>query len=115
MPIYEFYCQKCNAKTSIFVKSMTESPNVQCSTCGSGDLERVISMFAYHKSMATIHEESGEPTAFPDMRYYKDPRNIGRWAEKKFREVGMDIPAELQEEIHAARDGEIPTQVKKQL
>lgn len=40
--------------------------------------------------------------------FYKDPRNIGRWTEKKFQDMGMDVPTEIQEEINAARDGELP-------
>ena len=40
--------------------------------------------------------------------FFKDPRNIGRWTEKKFKEVGMEVPPEIREEIDAARDGVLP-------
>jgi hypothetical protein len=65
--------------------------------------------------MQTIHEEAGEPTMFPGPEYYKDPRNIGRWTEKRFKEMGMEMPTEIKEEIQAAREGELPESLKEKL
>lgn len=113
MPIYEFLCQKCQLKSSVLVRNMGESALPECPACGNGDLVRVVSAFSYHKSMQTIHEESGEPQMFQSPDYYQDPRNIGRWAEKRFKESGMDMPPEIQEEIQAAREGELPESVKE--
>ena len=115
MPIYEFLCQKCQTKSSILVRSIDESFTVECPACGSSDLERMVSSFAYHRSMKTIHEESGEPEMFPGPDYYKDPRNIGRWTEKRFKELNVDMPTQIQEEIQAARDGELPKTLKEKL
>ena len=112
MPIYEFRCNSCRQKASFFLKSIGEPLSPVCPTCGSRELTRLISSFAYHKSMSTIHEESGEPDrAGPD--YYKDPRNIGRWTEKRFKEMGMELPSQVQEMIQAAREGELPQPVKE--
>ena len=113
MPIYEFLCQECQTKSSILVKNMAESFVVKCPACGSNELVRIISTFAYHKSMKTVHEEAGEPQMVSSPDYYKDPRNIGRWTEKRFKELGLDMPPQLQQEIQAARDGEMPKSVKE--
>jgi len=67
-----------------------------------------VSTFAYHKSTKDVHEESGEPSMMSGPDFYKDPRNIGRWTENKFKEMGIDVPPEVQEEIDAAREGELP-------
>ncbi len=115
MPIYEFLCQKCNTKSSILAWNTAESFVAKCPTCGSSNLERVISSFAYHKSMKTIHEEAGEPQMFTSPDYYKDPRNIGRWTEKRFKELGLDMPSQVQEGIQAAREGELPKSLKEKL
>ena len=112
MPVYEFVCQKCNAKSSILVRSVAQSWSATCPACGSNDLERIISTFAYHRSMKTIHEEAGEPQTFSSPDYYKDPRNIGRWAEKRVQELGLEMPSQVQEMIQAAREGEMPQPVK---
>lgn len=113
MPIYEFLCQKCQVKSSVLVRNMGGSSMPRCPACASSDLVRAMSVFSHHKSMSTIHEEAGEPQMFQSPDYYKDPRNIGRWAEKKFKESGMDMPPQIQEEIQAAREGELPESVKE--
>ena len=101
--------------SGILVRSVAESFIAKSPACGSSDLVRAISGFAYHKSMKTIHEEAGEPQMFPSPDYYKDPRNIGRWTEKRFKESGLEMPAEIQQEIQAAREGELPKSLKDKL
>lgn len=112
MPIYEFICHNCHKKTSVLVRSVSESVTPACHFCGSASLSRTVSSFAYHKSLQTVWEESGEPSSHPSDDYYKDPRNIGRWAEKKFQEMGEEMPSQLKEEIQAAREGVMPEPLK---
>jgi putative FmdB family regulatory protein len=112
MPIYEFICQNCHQKLSFLVRDVSVTFAPKCSLCGSTDLSRVISSFAHHKSLKTVWEESGEPTAHPTDDYYKDPRNIGRWVEKKFHDMGQELPSQIQEKIEAAREGVLPEPLK---
>ena len=110
MPIYEYTCGSCGRLTSVFVKSMSGDAKPTCGHCGSKKLARALSRFAYHKSEQQILEEYGaNPQRLED---YKDPRQIGRWAEKKFDEFGMEMPKEAREMIDAAREGEFPDPVK---
>ena len=111
MPIYEFFCPACRKKSSFLVRSAS-SFEPKCSICGSTNVSRLISTFAHHKSLKTIHEESGEPSMYSNPDYYKDPRNIGRGVEKRFKEMGMEMPSEVQRKIQAAREGELPEAVK---
>ena len=111
MPVYEFRCNSCHQKTSFLVKSIGESLSPVCPGCGSRELTRLFSSFAYHKSLSTIWEESGEPDK-AGHDYYEDPRNIGRWTEKKCKEMGIEVPTNVQEMIQAAREGELPESVK---
>jgi putative FmdB family regulatory protein len=109
MPIYEYTCEKCGRLTSVFMKSMTSEVKAACKHCGSKKLSRALSRFAYHKSTARVLEEHGaEPKSLDE---YKDPRQIGRWVERKFDEYGMDLPDQAREMIDAARDGEMPSPV----
>ena len=109
MPIYEFRCQDCGRLTSVFIRSVGAPSEAPCQHCGGRHLERAVSRFAYHKSEQTILGEHGsEPKRLED---YKDPRQIGRWVERKFQEYGMDVPDEARKMIDAAREGEFPEPV----
>lgn len=108
MPIYEFLCEKCGKRFSILVRTSSVSPSTACPDCGGSGLKRLMSTFAYHRSVKSIHEESGEPTLVPRPGFYEDPRNIGRWTEKRFKELGLDIPSAIKRDIQEARDGELP-------
>ena len=114
MPIYEFYCRKCQRKVSVLSKSVSTSADSRCPECGSRDLKRLVTAFSYHRSTKSVWESSGEPDK-PGKNYYKDPRNIGRWAEKKFKDMGLDLPDNVKEQIQAAREGELPGEVKETL
>jgi len=48
----------------------------------------------------------------PGEDYYRDPRNIGRWVERKFQNMGQELPSGVQEKIQAARDGVLPEPLK---
>jgi putative FmdB family regulatory protein len=111
MPIYEYRCPKCGKRFSELVKISSQS-RPTCPKCGEPNVDRIMSTFAYHKSVKDIHEESGEPAALANPDFYNDPRNIGRWTEKRFKEMGMEVPAELEQEIAAAREGELPEELK---
>jgi len=113
MPIYEFLCQKCEVKFNILIRNPAESTAAQCPNCGSSEeVVRLISSFSYHKSIKTVREEAGEPQMLSSPDYYNDPRNVGRWTEKRFKEMGLEIPPEVHEEIQAAREGEMPESLK---
>lgn len=120
MPIYEFRCYNCQRKLSLFVRSISDSPSLRCPHCGGEELSRLISSFAHHKSEHTRLKEAGPPQSYPGPDYYKDPRNIGRWAEHRLKELGMDMRSEeyrntfseVREMIDAAREGEMPEPLK---
>lgn len=110
MPIYELKCADCGKLNSVFTRTFSAPINAQCKECGSKKLERTLSKFAYHKSEADILRDYGsEPKRLED---YKDPRQIGRWAERKFDEMGVEMPQEARKMIDAAREGEFPEPVK---
>jgi len=98
---------------------MTESISPTCPACGGNNLVRAVSSFAYHKSEKTRLEEAGSPFS-PTPDYYKDPRNIGRWAEERLKSLGIDMYSEeywntfseVREMIAEAREGEMPGSLK---
>lgn len=112
MPIYEFVCRDCHRTLSLLVRDASAPFAAKCSVCGGANLSRTVSGFAYHKSSRTVWEDSGAPTPHPGEDYYRHPRNIGRHVEKTFREMGEEVPPQIQEQIQAARDGVLPGPLK---
>ena len=112
MPIYEYNCPNCNHKVSIFMRISQFDPNPGCPLCGKSGLVRIFSSFAVRKSVSTLYEESGEPGLSQSNNYYKDPRNIGRHLEKKFKNMNIEMPSEIQQNISAAREGDLPDSLK---
>jgi putative FmdB family regulatory protein len=106
MPIYEFLCHSCRHKFGVLVRQPSATSPIECPSCGAADIERLMSTFAYHRSVNTIYEESGEPTLLPKADFYQDPRNIGRWTEKRFSELGLEVPNKIKKDIQIAREGE---------
>ena len=107
MPIYEYTCDDCGRLTSVFTRSMSANVNATCTHCGSAKLTRALSSFAYNQTEQQVLERHGaEPQRLED---YKDPRQIGRWAERKFDEYGMELPEKARKMIDAAREGEFPS------
>lgn len=108
MPIYEYTCKECGQRSSVFHKVMPEQePTPQaCAHCGSASTEKAVSRVAYVRSTQSRHEASGDPDA-PGPDYWRDPSNIGRWAEKRMEENGIDMPDRVKEMIGQAREGEV--------
>ena len=46
MPVYEFSCNACGARVSLFTRSITSDIKGVCDRCGSADLQRIISKVA---------------------------------------------------------------------
>ena len=112
MPIYEYQCDDCHKRTEAFHRSLQNAKKPVCDHCGSRRTARALSRFATPKTEAQVMEQYGvpDPGAGPDA--YKDPRQIGRWAEQRFEQMGVDMPAEAKRMIDAARDGDLPDPVK---
>ena len=110
MPIYEYKCRKCGRLTSVFLRSAGSSARdalqgVRLAVAGAGDVRLRLSPLR----VVGAGGLGAEPKRLED---YKDPRQIGRWTERKFKEMGVDVPKEAREMIDAAREGELPDPVK---
>jgi putative FmdB family regulatory protein len=108
MPIYEYRCFDCNRITNVFVRSVSSEVGApKCEHCGSEKTSRAISKFAVGRTQQQIIEQYGDPGTDRDAEY-RDPRQIGRWVEKRFEDYGMDLPDGARDMIDAAREGEFP-------
>ncbi len=105
MPIYEFDCNGCGARVSVFVRSMSSPVNGKCDRCGGSDLRRVISRFAVVRSggdeFASLDDES-MMSGFDES----DPKAMAAWARKMARESGEDMGPEFDEMVERMERGE---------
>ena len=109
MPLYDYRCVLCSSISTFFTRSISAQVEPVCRRCGDKEMTRLVSSFAYHRSLQTIHEQSGPPTqSATDLDHYKDPRNIGRHLEQRFEQLGMEVPKEVRQEIDSAREGVMP-------
>lgn len=112
MPIYEYRCSDCDGITEAFHRSLERAVVPSCDHCGTGRLSRAVSRFATPKTESQVMEQYGTPGPGSGADAYRDPRQIGRWAEQRFEEMGVDMPAEAKQMIDAAREGDLPDPVK---
>ncbi len=105
MPIYEYRCADCSGVTSVFVRSASATVEAICEHCGSNAVSRMVSKVARLKTDQDVVDEYGDGSGGDGIQ---DPRQIGRWVEKRFQDYGMEIPSETRDAIDRARSGELP-------
>lgn len=102
MPIYEYRCNDCGKEFSVLVLNSKESAEVECGACGSDDLSRLISQFSFHQTEASRIDRLDTKNS-QDESFYKDDRNIGLWAKKRAKELGVDLGKGFDETVDKAR------------
>ncbi len=53
MPVYEYACMDCKTVVSVLARRVNDDAQPACPDCGGADLHRLISRFAFHKSLMT--------------------------------------------------------------
>ncbi len=105
MPIYELRCSVCGRITNVFTRSVNASFDSRCGYCGSEQVSRLPPRIARYRPSSSGSGSSGAEAS-------DDPRQIGRWVEQRFDEMGLELPQEARTMIDAAREGEFPEPVK---
>ncbi len=106
MPIYEYRCNECNREFSELFLNAKQADKVRCKYCNGRSVSRLISSFSVHQT-----EESRLANFDASKRqgddFYKDSRNVGLWAKKRMKELGVDGGPKIDEIVERGRTGKI--------
>ena len=109
MPIYEYACRGCRKKVSVFQRSMTPTTAARCPECGSEDLARLVSKFAFHRSMPDFDLGPDlDEDAMLDGVDENDPRSVARWARRMGERMGEDLPPDFDAQLAQMEAGHFP-------
>ncbi len=117
MPIYEFRCNSCKSKTSLFFKSFAAveeghyTENLVCQRCGSKELKKLFSRFAMGRATAKEGEEIYQFDRMMSGLDEDDPQSVARWAREMGSELGDEVGPEFGEAMGRISEGEAPETV----
>lgn len=106
MPIFEYECAGCGRTSSHVILNPRRRGRLACPACGGARLKRVMSAFAVVESEAA-RLSSFDTSAPRDESFYKDSRNVGMWAKKRARQMGVDLGDKFEATVEKARSGKL--------
>jgi putative FmdB family regulatory protein len=107
VPIYEYHCNGCGRRVSVFQRSIQGGAAAVCPRCGSHDLARLISRVAVVRSEGSRLDGLASDAALADLDE-RDPRSLARWARRMGRDMGEELGPEFDEVVERLEAGEMP-------
>ncbi|OIP31047.1 MAG: hypothetical protein COW04_05415 [Deltaproteobacteria bacterium CG12_big_fil_rev_8_21_14_0_65_43_10] len=129
MPIYEFYCKKCNTVYSFFSRSVNTENIPNCPKCKRAKLKREMSVFANisrrvdegtDNDMPPIDEAKMEKAmAMLASEAHKfnedDPRQAAALMRKLSDATGINMGPEIEEALSRMEQGEDPDKIEAEM
>ncbi|MFB3925864.1 MAG: zinc ribbon domain-containing protein [Syntrophales bacterium] len=129
MPIYEFYCGRCNTVFSFFSKSVNTEKVPDCPRCKAVKLERRMSIFS---TVSRNRKETAEDDLPPvdEARMEKamamlaseaehmsedDPRQAAALMRKLSDAAGLNMGPRMEEAIRRMERGEDPEKIEEEM
>ncbi len=114
MPIYEYRCQDCRRRASVFWRTFSEAEEGTpvCPHCGGTNLIRLVSRVRIVRSEESRLEDMADFGDLPDFDE-SDPRSLGRWMRKMSAETGENLGPEFDEVVGRLEAGEGPEEIEK--
>jgi len=112
MPIYEYRCNQCNREFSELFLRAGEVSKIKCKYCHSLSLTRLVSSFRVHQTEESrlANFDTSKPKG---DEFYKDSRNVGLWAKKRMKELGVDLGPKMDDIVERGRTGKILDEYNK--
>jgi len=129
MPIYEFYCHKCNTVYSFFSRTINTDKIPNCPTCKKIKLKRQMSIFAkvsrgksdaVDDDMPPIDESKMEKAMSMlagemDKINEDDPRQAAKLMRKLSDATGMNLGPGMEEALSRMERGEDPEKIEEEM
>jgi len=129
MPIYEFYCRRCNTIYSFFSKTMNTDKVPNCPKCRRVKLKKQMSIFsrvsgkenkAADDGMPHIDEAKMEKAAAmlageADKINEDDPRQAAMLMRKLSDAIGMNLGPGMEEALSRMERGEDPEKIEAEM
>jgi len=112
MPIYEYQCNQCKKEFSLLFLKSKEVESVRCKFCNSRNIRRLLSTFRVHQTEESrlANFDTSKPRG---EDFYKDSRNIGLWAKKRMKELGVNLGPKMDDIVEKGRTGKILEEYNK--
>ncbi|MBN2297808.1 MAG: zinc ribbon domain-containing protein [Deltaproteobacteria bacterium] len=129
MPIYEFYCKKCNTIYNFFSRSVNTDKIPNCPKCGKVKLKKKVSIFAAISGRKEEDFDSGMPD-IDESRMEKamamlageagrinedDPRAAAQLMRKLSEATGLKMGEGMEEALSRMERGEDPDKIEEEM
>ncbi len=128
MPIYEFYCDKCNVIYNFFSARINTQKRPMCPKCGGGPLDRLVSKFSVLRG--TKEERDVDMPDLDESKLEKamsllereaegfdtdDPRQSADLMRKLCDMTGLQLGSGMEEALRRLEAGDDPDQVEAEM
>jgi putative FmdB family regulatory protein len=128
MPIYEFYCERCNTIFNFYSKSINTMKEPACPRCRKETLKRFLSTFSVLREGSKGERE--DPLSFDEQRMEKaigvlareadtidedDPRQAAHVMRKLSEMAGLPLGKGMKEAIERMEAGEDPDKIEEEM
>ena len=124
MPIYEFYCNRCNTIFNFYSRVVNTTKVPSCPECGR-DLERIMSVFStpsgkgeeglpdideskLERAMAELESEMGSVDE-------ENPKDAARLMRKFSELTGLNLGPGMEEALRRMEAGEDPERIEEEM
>jgi len=128
MPIYEFYCERCNTIFNFYSRSINTTKQPLCPRCRKQTLKRFLSTFSVLRDSSKA--ESEEPPPFDEQKMEQamgalakeadaidedDPRQAANVMRRLSEMAGLPLGKGMKEAIERMEAGEDPEKIEEEM
>jgi len=128
MPIYEFYCERCNTIFNFYSKSIDTSKKPRCPKCREMKLRRFLSNFSVLRQSPEGNNE--DPLPFDEKRMESavgmlakeaqninedDPKQAANLMRRLSEMSGLNMGKDMEEALKRMEAGEDPEKIEEEM